>query len=52
MLSIMPDHQGPVAGSLVSANRLLRVIKTYRFPWYITLVSANHASGNLGQVGD
>ena len=23
-----------------------RGIKTYRFPWYLTLVSANHASSN------
>ena len=41
--------QGPVVRSLVSANRWLRGIKTYRFPWYLTLVSANHASSNLGQ---
>ena len=41
--------QGPVVRSLVSANRWLRAIKTYRFPWYLTLVSANHASSNLGQ---
>ena len=34
---------------LVSANRWLRGIKTYRFPWYLTLVSANHASSNPGQ---
>ena len=34
----------PVVRSLVSANRWLRGIKTYRFPWYLTLVSANHAS--------
>ena len=31
---------GPVARSLVSANRWLRGIKCYRFPWYLTLVSA------------
>ena len=41
-------HQGPVVQSLVSANRWLRGIKTYRFPWYLTLVSANHASSNPG----
>ena len=41
-------HLGPVSGSLVSANRWLRGIKTYRFPWYLTLVSANHASSNAG----
>ena len=43
-------HQGPVAQRLVSANRWLRGIKTYRFPWYLTLVSANHALSNPGQV--
>ena len=37
---------GPVARSLVSPNRWLRGIKMYRFPWYLTLVSANHASSN------
>ena len=42
-------HQGPVVRSLVSANRWLRGIKTYRFPWYLTLVSAKHASSNPGQ---
>ena len=42
-------HQGPVAQRLVSANRWLRGIKTYRFPWYLSLVSANHASSNPGQ---
>ena len=41
--------QGLVAQRLVSANRWLRGIKTYRFPWYLTLVSANHASSNSGQ---
>ena len=44
------SNQGPVVQSLVSANRWLRGIKTYRFPWYLTLVSTNHASSNLGQV--
>ena len=39
---------GPVARSLVSANRWLRGIKMYRFPWYLTLVSTNHASSNPG----
>ena len=39
-----------VARSLVSANRWLRGIKTYRFPWCLTLVSANHASSNPGLV--
>ena len=41
---------GPVAQSLVSANRWLRGIKTHRFPWYLTLVRANHASSNPGMV--
>ena len=41
--------QGPVVRSLISANCWLRGIKTYRFPWYLTLVSANHASSNPGQ---
>ena len=41
---------GPVARSLVSANRWLRGIKMYRFPWYLTLVSTNHASSNPGQA--
>ena len=41
--------QGPVVRSLVSTNRWLRGIKTYRFPWYLTLVSANHVSSNPGQ---
>ena len=39
---------GPVARSLVSANRWLRGIKMYRFPWYLTLVSTNHVSSNPG----
>ena len=42
--------QGSVARSLVSANRWLRGIKMYRFPWYLTLLSTNHASSNLGLV--
>ena len=37
-----------VARSLVSGNRWLRGIKMYRFPWYLTLVSTNHASSNPG----
>ena len=40
------DILGPVARSLVSANRWLRGIKMYRFPWYLTLFSTNHASSN------
>ena len=43
-----PQAQGPVVRSLVSANRCLRGIKTYRFPWYLTLVSANNDSSNPG----
>ena len=43
------NAQGLVARSLVSANRWLRGIKMYRFPWYLTLVSTNHASSNPGQ---
>ena len=45
-------HLGPVVRSLVSANRWLRAIKTYRFPWYLTLVRTNHASSNPGLVGE
>ena len=41
---------GPVVRSLVSANRWSRGIVTYRFPWYLTLVSANHASSNPGLI--
>ena len=41
-------YLGPVARSLVSVNRWFRGIKTYRFPWYSTLISANHASRNRG----
>ena len=41
--------QGPVVRSLVSANRWFRGIRTYMFPRYLTLVSANHASSNPGQ---
>ena len=33
-----------------SANLWLRGIKMYRFPWYLTLVSTNHASSNPGQT--
>ena len=35
---------GPVARSLVSANGWLTGIETYKFPWYLTLVSANRAT--------
>ena len=51
-LQLITNHQGPVVRNLVSANRCLRGIKTYRFPWYLTLVSANHASSNPGQETD
>ena len=37
---------GWVARSMVSANHWLRGIKTYRLSWYLTRVSANHASSN------
>ena len=43
----LSDNQEPVARSLVSGNRWLRGIKTYRFPWD----SANHPSSNRGQNG-
>ena len=42
---------GPVARSLFSANHWLRGIKMYRFPWYLMLVSTNHASSNPGNRG-
>ena len=48
-LLVINAQQGPVVRSLVNANRWLRGIATYRFPWYLTLVSANHASSNPGQ---
>ena len=34
--STAPMRQGPVARSLVSANRWLRGIKMYRFLWYLS----------------
>ena len=34
---------------MVSANHWLRGIKTYRLSWFLTLVSANHASSNWAQ---
>ena len=46
----MAGNLGPVARSLVRANHWLRGIKTDRFPWYLTLVSAVHASSNPGLV--
>ena len=45
-------NQGPAVRSLVSTNRWIRGTKTYRFPWYLTLVSANHASSNPGQYSN
>ena len=48
-VSLRNSLQRPVVRSVVSVNRWLRGIKTYRFPWYLTLVSANHASSNPGQ---
>ena len=39
-----------VARSMVSANHWLRGIKTYRWSWYLTRVSANHASSNWAQA--
>ena len=39
---------GPVARRLVSAKRWLKDITAYRFPWYLTLDSANQPSSNLG----
>ena len=45
---VLEQLLGPVVRSLVSANRWLRGIKTYRFPWCLTLVNANHASSNPG----
>ena len=49
LFSVTGD-QGPVARRLVSANRWLRGIKTYRFPWHLTLVSSNQTSSNLRPV--
>ena len=50
LLIIGSKHLTPVARSLVSANRWLRGIRTYGFPWYLTPVSANHASSNRTQL--
>ena len=43
------NYQGPVARSMVSANHWLNSIKTNRFLWPLTLVSANHPSSNSAQ---
>ena len=48
-VSLLLRQQRPVVQSLVSANCWLRGIKTYRFPWYLTLVSASYALSNPGQ---
>ena len=40
-------HLGRVAQSMVSASHWLRGIETYTILWYLTLVSANHASETL-----
>ena len=50
MLKFEAEKLGPVVRNLVSANHWLKGIKTYRFPWYLTLVSANHASSNPGLI--
>ena len=50
ILKFEAEKLGPVVRSQVSANRWLRGIKTYKFPWYVTLVSANHASSNPGLI--
>ena len=51
LVALKLSKLGPVARSLVSANHWLRGIKMYRFPWYLTLVSTNHATRNPGQGG-
>ena len=35
---------------MVSANHWLRGIETYRLSWYLTRISANHASSNWAQL--
>ena len=42
-------EQGPVVRSMVSVNHWLSGIKTNRLSWYLTLVTANHASSNSAQ---
>lgn len=43
-------NQGPVARCPISANHWFRGIKTYRFPWYLIVVSLNHASSNRARA--
>ena len=46
----MADAQELVARSMISTNHLLRSSETYTFLWYLTLVSANKALRNSGQI--
>ena len=39
-----------IKACMATANRWLRDVKTYRLPWYLTLVSTNHASSNPSQI--
>ena len=48
VLDFIVALQKPVARGLVSANHLLGCTETYTFLWWLTLVSANHASSNSG----
>ena len=41
---------GRLLESWLALSRWLRGMKMYRFPWYLTLVSTNHASSNPGLV--
>ena len=41
---------GTVVRRMISANYWLRSVETNTFLWYLALVSANSASGDLGQV--
>ena len=43
-------NQGPVARCPISANHWFRGIKTYRFPWYLIVVSINHAFSNRARA--
>ena len=50
---LKPENSVHQWGRLSKAWLALTVgwgIKTYRFPWYLTLVSANNASSNPGQT--
>lgn len=44
------DVQSPAAWSMASAKHWLRSMETYTFLWQFTLVSANRASRNSGQI--